>query len=66
MYVTEVVDSDKPSRALLRFAQDAQLFVIGSRGRGLLTGAVLGSIGLNLLHHLAIPVMICRSVDGAD
>jgi len=27
---------------------------------------VLGSIGLNLLHHSAIPVMICRSVDGAD
>lgn len=66
VYVTEVVDSDRPSRALLRFAQDAQLFVIGSRGRGLLAGAVLGSIGLNLLHHSAIPVMICRSVDGAD
>src|SRR6476619_570856 len=34
VYVTEIVDSDRPSRALLRFAQDAQLFVIGSRGRG--------------------------------
>jgi nucleotide-binding universal stress UspA family protein len=66
VYVTKIVDSDRPSRALLRFAQDAQLFVIGSRGRGLLAGAVLGSIGLNLLHHSAVPVMICRSVDGAD
>ena len=59
--VTEVVDLDKPSRALLRRARDAQLVVVGSRGRGLLASAFLGSTGLNLLHHSAIPVMICRS-----
>jgi nucleotide-binding universal stress UspA family protein len=64
--VTCVVDPDKPSRALLRHAKDAQLVAIGSRGRGLLAGAVLGSTGLNLLHHSAVPVMICRqsNVDG--
>ena len=59
--VTEVVDLDKPSRALIRRAKAAQLVVVGSRGRGLLAGAFLGSTGLNLLHHSAIPVMICRS-----
>ncbi|MBE1546458.1 nucleotide-binding universal stress UspA family protein [Mycobacterium sp. OAS707] len=59
--VTEVVDLDKPSRALIRRGEDAQLVVVGSRGRGLLAGAFLGSTGLNLLHHSAIPVMICRS-----
>jgi nucleotide-binding universal stress UspA family protein len=59
--VTEVVDPGKPSRALLRAAEDAQLIVIGNRGRGLLAGVLLGSTGLNLLHHSAIPVMICRS-----
>jgi nucleotide-binding universal stress UspA family protein len=58
--VTSIVEPDKPSRALLRHAKDAQLVVVGSRGRGLLTGAVLGSTGLNLLHHSAVPVMICR------
>ena len=61
--VTQVVDPDKPSRALLRCAEDAQLIVVGSRGRGLLAGTLLGSTGLNLLHHSEIPVMICRSVE---
>lgn len=64
--VTFAVDPDKPSRALLRHAKDAQLVVIGSRGRGLLTGAVLGSTGLNLLHHCAVPVMICRRASQND
>ncbi len=63
--VTQVVDPNTPSRALLRRAKDAQLIVVGSRGRGLLAGALLGSTGLNLLHHSAIPVMICHST-GAD
>jgi nucleotide-binding universal stress UspA family protein len=61
--VTQVVGPDKPSRALLRCAEDAQLIVVGSRGRGLLAGTLLGSTGLNLLHHSEIPVMICRSVE---
>jgi nucleotide-binding universal stress UspA family protein len=60
--VQYVVDQDKPSRALLRHSEDAQLVVIGSRGRGPLAGAVLGSTGLNLLHHSVTPTMICRSM----
>jgi nucleotide-binding universal stress UspA family protein len=60
-----VVDADKASRALLRHAKDAQLVVVGSRGRGLMASAVLGSTGLNLLHHSAVPVMICRSQNSA-
>jgi nucleotide-binding universal stress UspA family protein len=60
--VEYVVDQDKPSRALLHHSDNAQLVVIGSRGRGPFAGAVLGSTGLNLLHHSVIPTMICRSV----
>lgn len=60
--VTYVVDQDKPSRALLNHSDGAQLVAIGSRGRGPLAGAVLGSTGLNLLHHSLIPTMICRSM----
>lgn len=60
--VTYVVDRDKPSRALLHHSGDAQLVVIGSRGHGPLVGALLGSTGLNLLHHSLIPTMICRSM----
>lgn len=58
-----VVEMEKPSRALLRHVRGAQLVVVGSRGRGLFAGAVLGSTGLNLLHHSAIPVMICRPAE---
>ena len=60
-----VVEPGKPSRALLRQANDAQLVAVGSRGRGLLASAVLGSTGVNLLHHSAVPVMICRSQGSA-
>jgi nucleotide-binding universal stress UspA family protein len=45
----------------------AQLVAVGSRGRGLIASAVLGSTGLNLLHHAEVPsVMICRSQDTED
>ena len=60
--VKYVIDRDKPSRALLHQSKGAQLVVVGSRGHGPLAGALLGSTGLNLLHHSAIPTMICRSV----
>ncbi|MET0992571.1 MAG: universal stress protein, partial [Mycobacterium sp.] len=48
---------------LLRHVDDAQLVVVGSRGRGPLAGAVLGSTSLNLLHHSGVPVMICHQTD---
>jgi nucleotide-binding universal stress UspA family protein len=65
--VTCFIEMEKPSRALLRRTKNAQLVVVGSRGRGLFAGTFLGSTGLNLLHHSAIPVMICRpaEVNGA-
>ena len=64
--VKYVVDRDKPSRALLRHSGDAQLVAIGSRGLGPLLGSLLGSTGLNLLHHSLIPTMICRSVSASS
>ena len=59
--VTCTVHRDKPSSAILRHTADAQLVIVGSRGRGAFTGALLGSTGLNLLHHSRVPTMICRS-----
>ncbi len=58
--VTYFVEPEGPSKALLRHATDSQLVVVGSRGRRLMTGAVLGSTGLNLLHHCSAPVMLCH------
>jgi nucleotide-binding universal stress UspA family protein len=58
--VTYFVESEGPGKALLRHAADSQLVVVGSRGRTLLTGTLLGSTGLNLLHHCPSPVMLCH------
>jgi nucleotide-binding universal stress UspA family protein len=56
-----VVETMSPARALLRHASDAQLAVVGSRGRNALAGLVLGSTSMNLLHHSRVPVMVARA-----
>jgi nucleotide-binding universal stress UspA family protein len=61
--VTCVVDKNKPIRALLNHIGDAQLVVVGSRGRGFLASVVAGSTSLKLLHQSAVPVMVCRRSD---
>ncbi|MEV0071031.1 universal stress protein [Amycolatopsis sp. NPDC050768] len=45
------------ARALLGF-EDAQLLVIGSRGRGSVSGGLLGSTGNRLLAHAMCPVAV--------
>lgn len=57
------VEPEKPSRALLEHLDGAQLVVIGNRGRNALTGLLLGSTGLNLLHHSPVPVMLCHGLE---
>ncbi|QBJ98464.1 universal stress protein [Rhodococcus sp. ABRD24] len=47
-------------RLLLAYAKQAQLVVVGSRGRSRLAGVLLGSTSQNLVHHAPCPVMICR------
>lgn len=58
--VHRVVTKDRPARALLRRAEDAQLVVVGSRGRGGLTGLGLGSVSQTLLHKALCPVAVIR------
>ncbi|WP_432845035.1 universal stress protein [Amycolatopsis sp. CA-161197] len=55
------VDHDKPRHRLLSTSHGAQLLVVGSRGRGGVTGLVLGSTSQALLHHAACPVMVVRA-----
>jgi nucleotide-binding universal stress UspA family protein len=51
----------KPARALLGLQAEAQLIVIGSRGRGAVIGGVLGSTGNSLLGKARCPVVVVRS-----
>jgi nucleotide-binding universal stress UspA family protein len=44
---------------------DAGLIVVGSRGRGALAGAVLGSVSQNLIKYASRPVLIVHGPPGA-
>ena len=49
---------DSPARALLERAAGAGLVVAGTRGLGRVSGALLGSVSRQLLHHAACPVVV--------
>ncbi|MEU4674939.1 universal stress protein [Amycolatopsis sp. NPDC023774] len=58
--VDVVVVRGRPVRALLERGAEAQLIVVGSRGRGAFTGMLLGSTSKALLVHSACPVAVVR------
>lgn len=49
---------------LVGVSHSAQLVVVGSRGHGVIAGTLLGSTGLQLLHHAECPVLIVRPSAG--
>ncbi|MFC9555263.1 universal stress protein [Rhodococcus sp. NPDC056960] len=58
--VRKVVVRDRPVHHLLRQAQEAQLVVTGSRGRGGFAALLLGSTSRALLHSITCPLLIAR------
>jgi nucleotide-binding universal stress UspA family protein len=58
--VRRVLTQGRPAPCLLEQAQEAQLVVVGTHGRGELAGLVLGSVGNVLVHHAPCPVAVVR------
>lgn len=58
--VVRRVTLGRPIVNLLAAAADAQLLVVGSRGRGAFAGVVLGSTSQALVYHAPCPLIVAR------
>lgn len=65
--VTTVLTQNPIRRALLACAEKGghDLIVMGSRGRGAVQAALLGSVSHHVLHHSPIPVLIVHADEPA-
>ncbi len=61
--VHRVVAQGDPSTSLIEACKrtDAEMLVLGSRGRGGFGGLLLGSVGQECASHAPCPVLICRA-----
>jgi nucleotide-binding universal stress UspA family protein len=59
---TQLLDGD-PAREVLRIARDGDhdVIVMGSRGRGRMTAALLGSVSNRIMHDADVPVIVIHA-----
>ena len=61
--VHRVITRDRPVHHLLEHAAEAQLLVVGSRGRGGIAGMLLGSTSQALIYHSPCPLLVVRPIN---
>jgi nucleotide-binding universal stress UspA family protein len=60
-FETEILEGNPAERvAEVARLRDADLIVVGCRGRGAFAGAVLGSVSIDLAHRADRPVLVAR------
>lgn len=61
--VEKRVVEGQPTATLVTLAADADLLVVGARGRHALTGTLLGSVSQGVLHHAHCPVAVVHTAE---